>query len=132
MLTPLTQFYFTVTNYIVYCTGRVQQVLKGLEYMHSKNFVHRDIKPENILLSANRVVKICDFGLCRKHWKADRTLDMSNNVGTLWYQAPEILNSSTKYDAMVDIWAVGTYLCVDRRRRILGFSFALHNITGRY
>ena len=42
----------------------IYQVLKGMEYLHSKNIVHRDLKLENILLSdksASAVVKIADF-----------------------------------------------------------------------
>lgn len=38
------------------------QLFKGLEYIHGLNIAHRDLKPENVLLDANSVVKICDFG----------------------------------------------------------------------
>lgn len=61
------------------------------------------------MISANGVIKICDFGLSRMLRLTDRTLDMSTNIGTLWYQAPELLMKCTKYDAAVDIWSVGTY-----------------------
>jgi len=84
------------------------KVLRGLNYVHSQNVVHRDIKPENILLSANGIIKICDFGVSRMFSK-DRTLDLSTEMGTVWYQAPEMLMDSTKYDATVDIWSVGKY-----------------------
>lgn len=71
--------------------------------------MHRDIKPENILLSANGIIKICDFGVSRM-FSTDRTLDLSTEMGTVWYQAPEMLMESTKYDASVDIWSVGKYI----------------------
>ena len=40
----------------------MKQMLKGLEYCHSKNIVHRDLKPENVLFTEDERVKICDFG----------------------------------------------------------------------
>jgi serine/threonine protein kinase len=46
----------------------IRQVLEALKYLHQKKISHRDIKPENIILTADNVVKICDFG-----WAAQGT-----------------------------------------------------------
>lgn len=43
----------------------VRQIVKTVEYVHSKNIVHRDIKPENLLFEArgSSVLKLIDFGI---------------------------------------------------------------------
>lgn len=76
--------------------------------MHGRNVVHRDIKPENILLTVDGVVKICDFGVSRM-FSSDGFLNLSDAIGTLWYQSPEILMGSKNYDSAADVWSVGTY-----------------------
>ena len=40
-----------------------EQLIDGLEYLHSKGVVHKDIKPSNLLLDTNDVLKISDFGV---------------------------------------------------------------------
>lgn len=71
--------------------------------------IHRDIKPENILLTKNVIVKICDMGvskmICLPLFNAE--LLMTPEMGTLWYQAPEILLGVKKYGTEVDIWSLG-------------------------
>lgn len=46
------------------------QLIKRIEFVHSKNFLHRDIKPDNFLMGlgrkANQVYMI-DFGLAKKY-----------------------------------------------------------------
>lgn len=41
------------------------QTLQGVAYCHQRSCIHRDVKPENILLTAQGVVKLCDFGFAR-------------------------------------------------------------------
>ncbi|KAG9295118.1 hypothetical protein G9A89_006099 [Geosiphon pyriformis] len=40
-----------------------RDVVLGLEYLHHQGIIHRDIKPANLLITADKVVKISDFGV---------------------------------------------------------------------
>ena len=93
----------------------IYQVLKGMEYLHSKNIVHRDLKLENILLSdksASAVVKIADFGLAR--FFADDS-QLRTICGSPLYVAPEILDIGANmetYTPAVDMWSIGVMLYI--------------------
>ena len=63
----------------------------SLSYLHSKKIVHRDVKTENMLLSAQRTLKIADFGVARV--EAQNPQDMTGETGTLGYMAPEVFLS---------------------------------------
>lgn len=84
--------------------GILYQVMSGLAFMHRHGFFHRDLKPENILCSGADVIKIADFGLAREIRSRPPFTDY---VSTRWYRAPEVLLHSTKYNAAIDLWAVG-------------------------
>eukprot|EP00933_Yihiella_yeosuensis_P071680 TRINITY_DN7990_c2_g1_i1.p1 TRINITY_DN7990_c2_g1~~TRINITY_DN7990_c2_g1_i1.p1 ORF type:complete len:383 (+),score=64.27 TRINITY_DN7990_c2_g1_i1:127-1149(+) len=47
------------------------QVLKRIEYLHSKGIVHRDIKPENFMFGIKSRIHhlyLIDFGLSKRYW----------------------------------------------------------------
>ena len=55
-------------------------LLSGIEFLHSKNVIHRDIKPENLLFNQNEDKwQICDFGLARQTHPTHSTSSSSNS-----------------------------------------------------
>ena len=60
-----------------------------------RQIIHRDIKPENILVSAEGMIKLCDFGFARTLVQPTDT--MTDYVATRWYRAPELLLSDPNY-----------------------------------
>ncbi|KAJ8266614.1 hypothetical protein GJAV_G00132500 [Gymnothorax javanicus] len=87
-----------------------QQLIAGVEYLHSVGITHRDIKPENILLDDKDNVKISDFGLATVFRHAGRERKLSRLCGTLPYVAPELM-SRTEFRAQpADTWACGIVL----------------------
>ncbi|XP_024128834.1 cyclin-dependent kinase 6 isoform X1 [Oryzias melastigma] len=81
----------------------MQQLLRGLDFLHTNLVLHRDLKPENILVSSRGEIKIADFGLARIH---TFNIALTPGVVTLWYRAPEVLLNSV-YMSSVDMWSAG-------------------------
>ena len=94
------------------------QILRGLRYLHSARVLHRDIKPGNLLVNSNCVLKICDFGLARIE-EPDSSKNMTQEVVTQYYRAPELLMGAKNYGAEVDVWSVGCIFAELLSRRIL-------------
>ena len=74
------------TQHMHALTWRVLQDRESVCLRAMQGIIHRDIKPENILLTADKAVKLADFGL---------SIDASEErpvtrAGTLDYMAPEV------------------------------------------
>ncbi|KAG9294275.1 hypothetical protein G9A89_021634 [Geosiphon pyriformis] len=80
--------------------------LRGLDHIHRNWIIHRDMKPNNLLVSPDGQLKIADFGLARDFGDGPEK-NMSSQVVTLWYRAPELILGAQQYGAAVDIWSVG-------------------------
>ena len=80
-------------------------VARGLEYLHASHMVHRDLKPPNILMTKDWRAVICDFGLTRFIGP-----NMTIELGTAQWMAPELLVPGSQYDGCVDVYAYGILL----------------------
>ncbi|MFT4112159.1 protein kinase domain-containing protein [Silvibacterium sp.] len=96
-------------------------IAQGLAKAHRQGLVHRDIKPENIIITADGIAKILDFGLV----KLPRVVisgDPASEaiVGTVGYMSPEQIEGHA--DHRSDLWALGIlfYEMLTGRRPFLG------------
>jgi len=76
-------------------------ISKGMNWLHSLALVHRDLKSLNILVNNDFTCKIIDFGTSRVK---DSDKNMTANVGTPAWMAPEVLLSS-KYTEKADVYS---------------------------
>ena len=81
-------------------------VARGLGAAHKGGLVHRDVKPTNVMVSAEGVVKVLDFGLAKPVEAASFDTDVGMVVGTPRYMAPELF-SGIAADARSDQYAFG-------------------------
>lgn len=82
-------------------------VLHGLRFLHSHGVVHLDIKPANVLVSAQDVCKIVDFGCSLKLDRGGPHL--SHVGGTYTHRAPELLKGEGA-SPKADIFSFGITL----------------------
>lgn len=88
--------------------GIAVQVLRGLAQAHARGIIHRDVKPSNVLITADGLVKLLDFGIA-KLLDVNLTGSVAGPVGTLAYMSPEQALGKP-LDARTDLWSVGVML----------------------
>jgi eukaryotic-like serine/threonine-protein kinase len=101
--------------------GWLTDVARALAAAHRKGLVHRDVKPENVMVRADGVVKVLDFGIARRtQGEVDPTAATSQalptltaegaRLGTPLYMAPEQIRGDA-LDGRADqfAWSVLAY-----------------------
>jgi serine/threonine protein kinase len=88
--------------------GFGEQACAGLAYAHDQGVVHRDVKPANLLLRADGVLKVTDFGIAQA---ADATAltQAGTLLGTASYVAPEQARGA-KVGPGADVFSLGVVL----------------------
>ncbi|TAN07410.1 MAG: serine/threonine protein kinase [Rhodanobacteraceae bacterium] len=88
----------------------VRTVAGALEYAHGMGVLHLDLKPSNVLVDANGVPHVSDFGLARQ-LQGTPVIDNDELSGTPTYMAPEqAVVHAYKLSAATDVWALGAIL----------------------
>ena len=83
------------------------QILDAISYAHTQGIIHRDIKPSNILLGANGVARVMDFGVAGR---IDNQVAKSGYLmGTPAYMAPEYI-AHEEFGPKSDLFSCGMML----------------------
>jgi len=81
----------------------------GMSYLHQQAVLHCDLKPANVLISAQWVAKVADFGHSNEVAAPDALGRLEQLKGTPPYMAPEVI-SKRAYDKPCDVWSFGCLL----------------------
>jgi tetratricopeptide (TPR) repeat protein len=84
------------------------QTAQGLTKSHKQGVIHRDIKPANIIVTAEGVAKVLDFGVAKLINL--RITPEGTRLGTPAYMSPEHILGAPEVDHRSDIWSLGVVL----------------------
>lgn len=86
-------------------------VARAVQHAHDRGVLHRDLKPSNILLDAQGLPHVTDFGLA-KRLEGGGSLTLPESVlGTPAYMAPEVARSgSAAAGVRSDVYSLGSVL----------------------
>ncbi|MGH7684366.1 MAG: serine/threonine-protein kinase, partial [Vulcanimicrobiaceae bacterium] len=94
----------------------LRDVLSGLHAAHESTnehgeplgVVHRDVSPQNVIVGADGISRVLDFGVAKASGRIQTTRE-GQLKGKIAYMAPEQI-TSTKFDRRADVFALGCIL----------------------
>lgn len=85
--------------------SNVKQIASALQYAHDRLIIHRDVKPGNMLIGANDIILLSDFGIATVAHSDSSMSYQSRIVGTPIYMSPEHFQGKVQIES--DQYALG-------------------------
>jgi len=83
----------------------LREILKVLDFVHSRGSIHRDIKPANIMRAKNGRLYLLDFGAVKQVTQSVGSAKASTGIYSLGYAPPEQMSGQEVYPA-TDLYAL--------------------------
>ncbi|KAI9104736.1 CMGC/CK2 protein kinase [Phlyctochytrium arcticum] len=81
------------------------ELLKALEFSHSRGIMHRDVKPHNVMIDhEKRQLRLIDWGLAEFYIPET---EYNVRVASRYFKGPELLVDFVDYNYALDMWSLG-------------------------
>ena len=83
-----------------------KQLCEALQYAHEKGIIHRDLKPSNLMITAEGILKLTDFGIA-KDTDVTALTGQNSTIGTAAYMSPEQCKGDKNLTNKSDLYSLG-------------------------